>query len=52
MDVRLNYCNTCPWASSGYCPISTRYGCVEIDGYCEGPLERMGEIIDQNTIVC
>lgn len=49
MDVRLYYCKTCPWATSGYCPVSTRHGCVEIGGYCKGPIEQMVEIINKNN---
>lgn len=34
-----NTCKTCPWDPTGYCPVSTHYGCVEKNGFCADSLE-------------
>lgn len=37
------HCKTCCWDPTGYCPVSTHFGCVIKNGQCQGSLEDISQ---------
>ena len=37
------HCKTCPWDPTGYCPVSTHFGCVIKNGQCQDSLEKISQ---------